>query len=638
MLSLAWAARAQTAQNGFADLTSHDFSTDGAVDLSGRWEFYWNELLRPDQFAGKEPSFISVPGSWHRQGDYTALGFATYRILIKLPENQNSLTIYFPIINSAAKVWINNMLVEQTGTVSADRGLSQARLVSTMVSVPQDEDQIQLVVQVSNYAYFSGGIAGSPYIDRSSAVFARLNRNNGIENLFAGSLIAMFIYQLVLYFLYHRGKPYLWLSLICLGVALRALIVHGGSFMLPNLYPAVDWEYWKKIEFGSVYAIVGLFPLYVRDLFREHAPKKPILFFVSLASLMCLTVLVTPQYTYGKLLEICHGGLLLAFIYAVYSIGRAWRAGNQDARTILLGVLASFPFILAEILKNSRFFPVEVGFMYLVELGVLVFLLFQVYLLAHHYAKSYQNLETHNIDLERMVEERTTELMTANTVKDRLLSVMSHDIKSPLNSLRGILQIYNKGAISRDEFGEFSRHIENDLNKTSILVENILFWTSSQLKGVEVHIEKFLLHDLIEENIQLFRTIASSKNILLTQQAQPGVYIKSDRNILNLAIRNLLSNAIKFSYTDSEVKVLVDFEKNDLCLHVQDEGVGMDEAVLRNLFAPELVSSSGTGNEKGTGLGLSLCSAYLQKAGGGLSVKSVSGKGTTFSIRMPLHP
>src|SRR6185369_15506185 len=162
------------------------------------------------------------------------------------------------------------------------------------------------------------------------AIFEYKNRINGVENFFAGSLMALFVYQLILYFLYHRGKPYLWLGLICLGVALRALIVHGGSFLLPNLFPQVEWEYWKKIEFGSVYAISALFPLYVYHLFSDQAPKWPVWIFVGVGVVLCATVMVTPQYVYGRLLEVCHGILLLAFIYAVYSIRRAWKAGSSD--------------------------------------------------------------------------------------------------------------------------------------------------------------------------------------------------------------------------------------------------------------------------------------------------------------------
>ena len=105
-----------------------------------------------------------------------------------------------------------------------------------------------------------------------------------------------------------------------------------------------------------------------------------------------------------------------------------------DAKIILLGVLAAFPFILAEILKNSVLSPINIQFSHLAESGVLAFLLFQVYLLANQNAKSFKSLEALNQNLERIVAERTTELTTTNAVKDRLLSIMSHDIKSPLNA------------------------------------------------------------------------------------------------------------------------------------------------------------------------------------------------------------
>jgi signal transduction histidine kinase len=407
--------------------------------------------------------------------------------------------------------------------------------------------------------------------------------------------------------------------------------VHGGSFLLPNLIPEVDWEYWKKIEFGSIYGIVALFPLYVYHLFIGHAPKKPIYVFTTLAALMVATVMVTPQHIYGQLLDVCHIALLFSFIYAVYAITRAWRSGNEDARIILFGVLTSFPFILGEILQNTALLSVNINFRYLVEMGVLVFLLFQVYLLANHYAKSYRNLE-------QMVEERTGELRTANTVKDKLLSVVSHDIKSPLNSLRGILQIYNKGAISKDEFNHFAEHIETDLNKTTILVENILYWTASQLKGVNVNPEPVNIYQLVEENIQLFETVAKNKKIALKHNAPKDLIIRADRNILNLVLRNLVANALKFSFEGGEVQVVITKLDHSIMLRVSDEGVGMDQAVLQNLSEPEqTITTTGTQSESGTGLGLGLCREYLQKAGGQLSIESVKGQGSTFSVVMPVE-
>jgi signal transduction histidine kinase len=631
-----YSSRAQTATQGYADLSARDLQ-DRPAPLSGAWEFYWQQLLEPKDFTQpRVHELIHVPGVWNRQGNYSVQGYATYRLRVKLPPSQTSLALYFPIINAAGKIFVNGVLAQESGTVSNDRDQYVPRLNGTMVALPANTDTLELVVQIANFSYFSGGMSGTPQVAKASHILEWINRTNGIENFFAGSLVAMFIYQLILYFLFHRGKPYLWLALICLGVALRAMIVHGGSFLLPNVYPSIDWEIWKKIEFGSVYAIVALFPLYVYHLFIDHAPRKPVYFFVSVAVILCIAVITTRQYVYGKLLEVAHIGLLLAFIYAVYSISRAWRAGNRDARIILIGVCASFPFILAEILKNSVLVPFNFQFMYAVELGVLVFLLFQVYLLANHYALSYKHLEMLNQGLERIVEERTRELTTANTVKDRLLSVISHDIKSPLNSLRGVLNIFNRGAVNQEEFTKLTQHVENDLDKTTLLVENILYWTAAQLKGVQVKAETFDLHVLIKENLRLFETVATTKKLKLNSDADGAMVVTADRNILNLVLRNLLSNAIKFSYEGSAVDVRAGVNDHRIRIEVQDHGTGMDRETLNTLLHTDMgVSTSGTAREQGTGLGLSLCLEYLQIAGGDLTAESEKGKGTTFTILIP---
>lgn len=626
----------QVVIKGRADL-SHD-QLQSPTYLFGEWEFYWDKLLSPEDFKSPQnPEYLAVPSSWSRNG-YPTLGYGTYRVVITLAESQRGLSLYFPIFNSSGKIWLNGEIVSEVGQVSANRDDYEPQLRGTMVSLPDNRKEHELIIQVANFTYFSAGLPRSPQIDTTEAHLARISRSNGIENFFAGSLIAMFIYQVILYFLYQRGKPYLWLSLICLGVSLRAMIVHGGSFLLPNLYPAVDWEFWKKIEFGSVYGIVAIFPLYVRDLFKDFAPRWPIFGFVAVATFLGAAVLFTPQYVYGQLLEVSHIGLLCGFVYAVYSITRAWRAGNTDARIILLGVLASFPFILMEILKNSLLLQLYIPFTYLVEIGVLVFLLFQVYLLSNHYATSYRNLETLNRNLERIVEERTGELVTANKVKDRLLSVMSHDVKSPLNSLRGLLQFYNSGAISKEEFDRFSRHIEDDLGKTTILVENILYWTASQLKGVQVRNESFGVNAVVGEITNLFQTIAAHKKIILKVLALPeDVRIVSDKNIVYLVLRNLVSNAIKFSNYGSEVFIAAAMTDDGLEVVVADNGIGMDPEVINSLEESEnSVSTLGTNNEKGTGLGLTLCREYLEKIGGKLKIESEKGKGSRITVQIPL--
>ncbi len=226
--------------------------------------------------------------------------------------------------------------------------------------------------------------------------------------------------------------------------------------------------------------------------------------------------------------------------------------------------------------------------------------------------------------------------LIANTVKDRLLSVMSHDIKSPLNSLKGVLNIYNKGIISKDEFSHLTVQIENDLSKTTLLVENILQWTANQLKALQVKIEKFDLYNLVEDNLRLFDNLVIGKKISIHHNVKPKIEVASDRNILNLVLINLISNAVKFSFEGSKISIEVKAVNDTLEIQIKDYGVGMDSDTLESLLSPQnTVSTVGTGREGGTGLGLSLCREYISKAGGSLTVESRHGKGTTFTIVLP---
>jgi two-component system sensor histidine kinase ChiS len=622
---------AQQARKGKVDARSFSFDGKKPFVLSGQWEFYWNQLLLPgDSLHFINPEFVQVPGSWHRFTEHPALGFGTYRLIAYVDPMQRDMLLYFPVVNASAKVWLNGELVLENGMVSSVKESYQPKLSSFMLTVPEKTEKIEILLQVANFSYFSGGMGGTPLLDRAANHLTRINRLNGVENFFAGSLIAMFIYQLILFFLYDKGKPYLWLGLICLGVALRALIVHGGSLLLPSLFHTPGWEFWKKLEFGSVYAIVSFFPLYIFHLFPQHAPRWPLMFLVGLSGLLCSTVIVTPQYIYGNLLELCHLGLLLSFVYAIYSITKAWRAGEEDARIILWGVLASFPFILLEILKNSRLYPVDINFMYLVELGVLVFLLFQVYLLSNHYAKAYKNLE-------KLVEERTRDLTTSNSVRERLLSVVSHDMKSPLNSLRGILNLFNRSIITNEEFVKFTKHVESDLNRTGMLVENILHWTNSQLKGINVQRETFNLHLLVHENVMLAQTTGSLKKISIQHNVPVDLFVNTDKNILHMALRNLLANALKFSNESGVIQIHQEVTNEFLQLSIIDHGVGMSEQTLQELQQVNTtISKVGTGKEHGTGLGLAICREYLSTAGGTLQIESKIGIGSTFMIILPL--
>lgn len=622
---------------GLYDLSNYDFNGRPAARINAVWAFYWKQLHTPVSLStAPKPTWIQGNMGWAVQRGYSGEGYGTYRLTVKLPHNQSGMSIYFPIINAASRIWINGKFAASSGIVSEQPDTYRPQLTNLLIPLPDKEEKIELIIQVANFTHPNGGLSGFPRIDHTADLVDNLTRSNGIQNFFAGSLIAMCFYQLILFFLYRKGKAFLWLSLICFGVATRSLVIHGGPLLLPSLFPSASWDFWKKLEFGAVYAIVAFFPLYVFELFSRFAPKKPLVAFILIGALSTILVAFTKQATFGFVLELIHLCYLLTFIYAFYTISKAWKAGDKDARIILLGIFASFPFILLEIMKNSAFINLNIPSMYYVELGVLVFLLFQVYLLANHQAKSHKALEAMNINLEGIVSERTQELQTANEVRDKLLSVISHDVRSPLNSLQGMLDLYNRGMVSPEEFAQFSGQIQSHLGNTGLLVENILVWSASQLKGGIPQRQTFSLNEMVEHNVELFRTAAQTKRITIRSHVTVPIELTWDKNIVHLALRNLIANAIKYSYEGGVIDISASKEGYDVHLSVIDYGVGMDAKTLETILSTRRSTSrEGTGKETGAGIGLSLVRDYVIKAGGQLKAESTIGKGSRFTLVIP---
>ena len=202
------------------DFSEHDFAM-GKARLNGQWEFYWDQLLSPDDLKSGSPrgELLHVPFSWARDGKYSNLGKATYRVKVRLPEMDNTdLSFYFPPVRCAAKVWVNGVLKDSIGMVG-NRGNYQSQLSGLLLSVPP-EKEVELVVQVANYDYLNGGLVSGVWLGRTSEIQRDINIKSGLDTIFAGSLLAMFVYLAMMFLLYRSGPSFLFLSMICLCVTL----------------------------------------------------------------------------------------------------------------------------------------------------------------------------------------------------------------------------------------------------------------------------------------------------------------------------------------------------------------------------------------------------------------------------------
>ncbi len=235
-----------------------------------------------------------------------------------------------------------------------------------------------------------------------------------------------------------------------------------------------------------------------------------------------------------------------------------------------------------------------------------------------------------------ILEEHEAALVDSNDTKTKLFSIIGHDLRGPIGSLQGLLQMFSDGEMTKDEFFQFIPKLKSDVDHIYFTLNNLLSWGNSQMNGSTVKPSVFALESLVDDNINLLSELAKSKSIKITSELSGNTLIWSDSNQIDIVIRNLISNALKFTPENGMITIKAE-EKNDLWeVSVRDTGVGMDKVTIEKLFKKNSnITTYGTNNEKGTGLGLSLCKEMVEKNGGTIWVESVLRKGSTFFFTLP---
>jgi len=264
-----------------------------------------------------------------------------------------------------------------------------------------------------------------------------------------------------------------------------------------------------------------------------------------------------------------------------------------------------------------------------------------------HEAKIFQLRNTELISQNEIIEnqksllaEQAEKLEEMNTTKDKLLSVLSHDLRAPIGNLRAVLSLLSKKAITNEEFYEISQKLRSDVDGAYHLLDDVLHWVRSQYSGIVPKPVKFGLMEVIREVCQVAMPMASEKmvKIKLTTYGDDSVY--ADKDQVQIVVRNLVNNAIKYSNPSTDISVIVEHRGEFVEVRVQDKGVGMpQETIDKVLQGVKVESSRGTKGEKGTGLGLLLCREFVALNGGTLEIKSRVGDGTvvSFTLRASLR-
>ena len=249
-----------------------------------------------------------------------------------------------------------------------------------------------------------------------------------------------------------------------------------------------------------------------------------------------------------------------------------------------------------------------------------------------------QEISTQNLELIQQnlfISEQAEKLEALNVLKDRLFSIISHDLRGPLGAIKGIFSLVSDDMISTKELKDITPELIKELDNTSLLMDNLLLWAKSQMEGAVIHLERLDVHHLVEQQIELFNSVAKSKHVVLKNNIPKNTMKVVDAQMTAIVLRNLVANAIKFCNSGDIVTISSGSAGNMFSIVVADTGVGISLANQEKLFQPVSFTSRGTAGEHGTGLGLLVCKEYIEKMGGNISFESREGEGTTFYCAIP---
>lgn len=235
------------------------------------------------------------------------------------------------------------------------------------------------------------------------------------------------------------------------------------------------------------------------------------------------------------------------------------------------------------------------------------------------------------------LENRQQLLEHAVRQKNKMLSIISHDLRTPIQSVRNLLDLHEKKIIPDEALLNYVPELNREMGHVSDLLENLLAWSKQQQDSQEIKKESISLQPLVQEICGLYHFYAKGKSVQLQTEIPVALEITGNRQAIKTVLRNLVSNAIKFSHSGGRVTIGATAVNHEARISITDQGMGITPVNIARLLNGEELTTKGTGGEYGSGLGLALCREFIQKNNGRLNITSIPGMGTTFSFTWPLN-
>nr|WP_285857430.1 ATP-binding protein [Paenibacillus lautus] len=599
--------------------------------MNGKWAFYWNQLLDPDDLKqGASPAvsaYVDMPEYWT---NYTlngrklpADGNATYRLTISGLDSEEPIALKLRNIYSSYALWVNDTLAASAGKPETSHEASIPKYgPSVVVPVKPDSDgRLTLLVQVANYTYPKGGINNA--IELGDA--KQLQQEKSVElvrdSLVIGSLLVIGVYHIILYVLRRNDVTPLYFGLFCMCIAVRTMLV-GSRFIL-EIFPAFSWVWFAKVSYLTIYVGELFLISYIYHLFPQFLSRKVwrlTQFFTISLTLLVLTTDIR-VYDYSLIpFQIYSIGLVL---YAVYASIRLARQRQEGAVLLIVGFSLIFLTAVNDTLNRKGVFTTPA----LLQFGVLGFVFLQALLLSMKSSRAF-------FQVERLSER----LLTLDKLKDEFLAKTSHELRTPLHGIIGLADALIDGSSGKlpSPVIDLLRLMKVSGQRLAHLVNDILDFSKLKHQEIGLVLVTVNLRLAVELTLQVLNPLAEKKGLRLSHQLPDDMYVMADENRLQQILHNLIGNAIAYTETGT-VTVTAKRLQGQVSVQITDSGIGIAEADLDRIFESfEQINPLDRSQQGGTGIGLSITKKLVELHGGRIGVTSGVGEGSTFSFTLPM--
>jgi signal transduction histidine kinase len=409
-------------------------------------------------------------------------------------------------------------------------------------------------------------------------------------------------------------------------------------FVFISMCFEIPFNLYMGLMVSAFLSIFGLFfcaVLYYLSRFKRKSKLG-----INLFCLLC-NAAITGSYFYNSGINGPNLLMFLLVFFLTVSIiprknFKIWLPFNALLVLSIIVVEYFYPELILNVYVDELSKTIDYSFTYIIVGGL-------IYLIVSYIRKNYDYERASALEKNIAIEEQNAEILLQkkelerlNSEKDKLFSIVSHDIRMPLNSIQGYLEMLSEHDLDEEEKEYLKQQLLQLTRDTSDMVFNILSWSKTQMEGSYVELAELNVSEALKEGLNIEKNAAKRKGVELVIETDNNLNILADKNMFQLVVRNLVNNAIKFTQNGGLITLTTQKKGEDCCISIKDNGLGIHPEQQENLFKLKAISTYGTNNERGIGLGLLLCKEFTDLQGGKIWFERNTDKGSNFFLSFKL--